>query len=366
MAPPKNKKPKLSATEKKEKERQKKAQQREAAKANKKDNQSAAKVKIKDMSTDEKKEYNRNMQAKSREKKNPDDKNERLIKDKEQHQRTREKELPDDKKERLNKDKEQHERTREKETPGQKKERLKKQQDRQKESRAKDPPLLNWARRFTMDNMYTFDAVENYLGPLKVWSKGEKLEHDVRWQEVMVDRWLAKLYDANKADERNRTSANPNFDENIAYFLDPTEKGFEHNGWTFFKEKCRKVKKNYWTDRLYALIQYPDLVRRAAIEGEISEDMLSFVIEERKKKNTEYTKPVFGGPVCPCFARKFFGENLQCCQTTMKKFNASTEEVVVGDQVEKVDVVDGEVESVVDFMKSNFGISSTGTFVLPE
>ena len=339
MAPPKNKKPKLSATEKKEKERQKKAQQREAAKANKKDNQSAAKVKIKDMSTDEKKEYKRNMQAKAREKETPDDKNKRLIKDKEQHERTREKE-----------------------TPGQKKERLKKQ----KESRAKDPPLLNWARRFTMDNMYTFDAVENYLGPLKVWSKGEKLEHDVRWQEVMVDRWLAKLYDANKADERNRTSANPNFDENIAYFLDPTEKGFEHNGWTFFKEKCRKVKKNYWTDRLYALIQYPDLVRRAAIEGEISEDMLSFVIEERKKKNTEYTKPVFGGPVCPCFARKFFGENLQCCQTTMKKFNASTEEVVVGDQVEKVDVVDGEVESVVDFMKSNFGISSTGTFVLPE
>ena len=53
------------------------------------------------------------------------------------------------------------------------------------------------------------------------------------------------------------------------------------------------MKKNYWTDRLYALIQYPDLVRRAAIEGEISEDMLSFVIEERKKKNTEYTKPVF-------------------------------------------------------------------------
>ena len=51
---------------------------------------------------------------------------------------------------------------------------------------------------------------------------------------------------------------------------------------------------------------------------------------------------------------------------SIQKFNASTEEVVVGDQVEKVDVVDGEVESVVDFMKSNFGISSTGTFVLPE
>ena len=50
----------------------------------------------------------------------------------------------------------------------------------------------------------------------------------------------------------------------------------------------------------------------------------------------------------------------------MRKFNASTEEVVVGGDVEKVDVVDGEVESVVDFMKSNFGISSTGTFVLPE
>ena len=49
------------------------------------------------------------------------------------------------------------------------------------------------------------------------------------------------------------------------------------------------------------------------------------ISEERKKKKFAYEKPVFKGPVCTCFARKFFGETLQCCQTRMKKFKDPSE-----------------------------------------
>ena len=66
--------------------------------------------------------------------------------------------------------------------------------ERMKESRAdarENPINLGIARRFTIDQGYFHDIIESCEGPLKVWCKGEKLEHDIFWQKVTAGRYAS-------------------------------------------------------------------------------------------------------------------------------------------------------------------------------
>ena len=240
---------------------------------------------------------------------------------------------------RLKKDKESKSEKTQNETKQQREERLKNMREKRAQAKNKDHPLLNWARRFNIDNLYTFDVVENYLGPLKVWSKGEKLEHDLHWQEIMVHRWISKMTDAYKKDQSIKTTNNSNYDENLGYLLDPMKRGYKTNGWTYFKDQCKKVNKKHWILELYALLEYPEVCREAAKEGKIPESTLNRISQERKKKKFDFEKPSFKGPVCTCFARKFFGETLQCCQTRMKKFKDPSQ---ADSENEGSDIEDGD------------------------
>ena len=60
------------------------------------------------------------------------------------------------------------------------KERKKKEQQNEKEN----PNLHGIAQRFSIDNPYFHDIIESCEGPMKVWSIGEKLEHDKFWQNI--------------------------------------------------------------------------------------------------------------------------------------------------------------------------------------
>ena len=56
------------------------------------------------------------------------------------------------------------------------------------------------ARRFNIDQPYFHDIIESCEGPLKVWSKGEKLEHDIFWQQKTAGRYAKRLTEAYNAD----------------------------------------------------------------------------------------------------------------------------------------------------------------------
>ena len=61
------------------------------------------------------------------------------------------------------------------------------------------------ARRFPVDNPFFHDIIESFEGPLKVWCKGEKLEHDAFWQKVVAGRFAKGLNEAHFADKATGT-----------------------------------------------------------------------------------------------------------------------------------------------------------------
>ena len=74
---------------------------------------------------------------------------------------------------------------------------IRKNKDRDMKERAKEnPDLKGVACRFTVDEPYFHDIIESFEGPLKVWCKGEKLEHDSLWQTVVVERYTKRLSEA--------------------------------------------------------------------------------------------------------------------------------------------------------------------------
>ena len=176
-------------------------------------------------------------------------------------------------------------------------------------------PLAGIARRFTVDNPYFHDIIESCEGPLKVWCKGEKLEHDVFWQKITAERFVKRLNEAYEADKLTETAKGF-----LEYVLNPQSQGYKDNEWTIFVMTMKKIQRKFWNDEMYTLLTRP---RDIAKMRQISQDVLEETAELRKIAGVEYQKPVFNkGPVCPCFARKFFLEvsYLGCCSTGLKKF----------------------------------------------
>ena len=171
-------------------------------------------------------------------------------------------------------------------------------------------PLAGIARRFTVDNPYFHDIIESCEGPLKVWCKGEKLEHDVFWQKITAERFVKRLNEAYEADKLTETAKGF-----LEYVLNPQSQGYKDNEWTIFVMTMKKIQRKFWNDEMYTLLTRP---RDMAKMRQISQDVLEETAELRKIAGVEYQKPVFNkGPVCPCFARKFFLEvsYLGCCST---------------------------------------------------
>ena len=184
-----------------------------------------------------------------------------------------------------------------------------------------NPSLFGIARRFSIDNPYYHDVIEYFEGPLKVWCKGEKLEHDPRWQVVTAGRFSKRLSEAFSAD--NATENTMGF---LEYVLDPQTQGYQENEWTDFKTKMKRIHRNNWTDEMYLLITKPEEVAmsKESSDGTLSLTLLESVRNNRKKIGESYQKPIFNeGPVCSCYARKFFLEisYLGCCKTNLKKFH---------------------------------------------
>ena len=182
-----------------------------------------------------------------------------------------------------------------------------------------NPQLKGVARRFTIDQPYFHDIIESFEGPLKVWSKGEKLEHDSLWQKVMAERYAKRLSEAYNADII--TGMKNGF---LNYVLEPQSQGYEENEWTEFVKKMNKIPRKHWIDEVYTVITNAKEVaeNNESKNEKISQDLLDKTKQIRQSKDV-YIKPIFKkGPVCQCYARKFFLEinYLGCCLTGFKKF----------------------------------------------
>ena len=74
--------------------------------------------------------------------------------------------------------------------------------------------------------------------PLKVWSKGEKLEHDSFWQIITAERYSKRLNEAYNAD-----IVTGNMKGFLMYVFEPESQGYEANEWTKFVTRMSKIPK---------------------------------------------------------------------------------------------------------------------------
>ena len=218
-----------------------------------------------------------------------------------------------------------------------------------------NPTSLGVARRFTIDQAYFHDIIESCEGPLKVWSKGEKLQHDPFWQKIVAGRFAKRLSEAFKADSIDGSPG-----DYLNYVLNPETKGYDVNEWTEFVKQMKKIPQKYWIDEMYTLIFKPELVAKSkeSQSEQFSKNLLSITAEERSQRNKSYERPIFNsGPVCSCYARKYFLEisYLGCCSTNFKKFQENdcdqkTHEENVNDQ----DSTDDDVDSIMKDAQISF------------
>jgi hypothetical protein len=178
-------------------------------------------------------------------------KNETKRKNAERKKKERAKCSLDDKKAQAEKDAQQKKIMRENLTPEEKSKQKRKINENNNEKR-ENPRLKGVAQRFTLDQPYFHDIIESCEGSLKVWSKGEKLEHDLFWQKITANRYTKRLREAYNADI---------FTENtkgfLQYVLEPKSQGYEANEWTEFLTSFGKIHRKYWTDEIYTVITNP-------------------------------------------------------------------------------------------------------------
>ena len=146
-----------------------------------------------------------------------------------------------------------------------------------REETKENPALFGIARRFSIDNPYFHDIIESFEGPLKVWCKGEKLEHDQFWQTTVAGRYAKRLSEAFTADIE--TNSKRGF---LEYVLNPMSQGYQVNEWTEFKKQMKKIPGKYWTDEVFLIITKPEEVAKTkeSTNGEFSLTLL----EITKKK----------------------------------------------------------------------------------
>ena len=161
---------------------------------------------------------------------------------------------------------------------------------RKRECLKDNPSLFGIARRFSIDNPYYHDVIEYFEGPLKVWCKGEKLEHDPFWQKVTAGRFSKRLSEAFSAD-----AASKNTRGFLDYVLDPKTQGYQENEWTDFISKIKKIPRENWTDEIYLIITNPIEVAKSkeSTDGVLSHKLLELVKNNRKLIGESFQKPVF-------------------------------------------------------------------------